>query len=624
MAPRKAKTIEPEPVGIEGEHVRVEETRVVERGESSGTNNKLDLILTQLAVVTQTIAHMDNWLNTLEQRRDPPRSHTSSYYRRNEPIGAVSEAFLGDARRASLGGLGVEPPRAHIHEPRHDPIRPQNNRHITHPQLTNETNGEPIHVGERARRGGERPTPEDIRRAFQEARHQNEPYQHRGQHQEGPRRQHENRSNHSMTLGDYDDDLDREIEMLNDTTYVNHEIELRNLKQTSTVQDYQTKFERLSSMVKNRPVESKITHFIGGLNEDIRIEMLRDPPTELRRCFALAKVIEEQFRHRDGQKKIHKPGFVSKPNANIINNKKVIVLLDTGSTHNFLNSNLAHLVGGKVTPQSSFNVLVGNGERMICNEVCKGVSLEMQKTPFTIDLYLLPIGGVDLVLGIQWMKPLKRTLLDWENMTLTFPKEGGGEITLEAINPNVDPKPALRALIANQPAFWLVSMVKEVVGAHTGALQNPREANFLSLPTASTMKGGIICCEAKSSTLTTENVKAPSRACVEISREVKAPLHIEDLGGLGLGDLDPPGLSGEDPNLPGPDGEGLGALSLGDEDLVYTRPVEESLVTHDLGNGGLGLVERTGDPNSDQGLVGLYPLEDSHGEARADPGDVGP
>ncbi|KAF3773793.1 hypothetical protein EJ110_NYTH54612, partial [Nymphaea thermarum] len=145
-----------------------------------------------------------------------------------------------------------------------------------------------------------------------------------------------------------------------------------------------------------------------------------------------------------------------------INNKKVIVLLDTGSTHNFLNSNLAHIVEGKITPQSSFNVLVGNGEKMVCNKVCKGVSLEMQKTPFTIDLYLLPIGGVDLVLGIQWMKPLKRTLLDWENMTLTFPKEGGGEITLEAINPNVDPKPALRALISNQPAFWLVSMVKDV------------------------------------------------------------------------------------------------------------------------------------------------------------------
>ncbi|KAF3774859.1 hypothetical protein EJ110_NYTH52125 [Nymphaea thermarum] len=371
-----------------------------------------------------------------------------------------------------------------------------------------------------------------------------------------------------------------------DTTYVNHEIKLRNLKQTSIVQDYQTKFKRLSSMVKNQPVESKIAHFIGGLSEDIQIEMLRDRPTELRKCFALAKVIEEQFKRRDARKKAYKPGFVAKPNTNVmrtappkkqfekrsvfrnnvpvkyisqqereerikkglcfycdeqfqpghkckqlqlyevvesedeleaneeidtdgtevakveeeaeeqeevlchaltnnglnamkvvgkINNQKVTVLLDTGSTHNFLNSRLAHLVEGKVTPQASLNVLVGNGERMSCNKVCKNVSLEMLKTPFTLDLYLLPIGGVDVVLGIQWMKPLKRTLLDWENMTLSFPKEGGGEVTLEAINPSVDPKSALWALIANQPAFWLVSMVQNVIPSTAEEEDRPAE-----------------------------------------------------------------------------------------------------------------------------------------------------
>ncbi|KAF3776086.1 hypothetical protein EJ110_NYTH49129 [Nymphaea thermarum] len=286
MAPRKAKTIEPETVEVEGEHVRVEETRVVERGESSGTNDKLDLILTQLAGVTQTIAHMDGRLNHLEQRRNPPRSHSSSYYRRNEPIGAVSEAFLGDARRASLGGPGID------------------------------TEG-----------------------------------------------------------------------------------------------------------------------------------------TEVAKVEEEAEVQEEVLCHALTNNGLNALKVVGK-----INNQKVIVLLDTGSTHNFLNSRLAHLVEGKVTPLASFNVLVGNGERMSCNEVCKDVSLKMQKTPFTLDLYLLPIGGVDLVLGIQWMKPLKRTLLDWENMTLTFPKEGGGEITLEAINPSVDPKPALRALDANQPAFCRCSL----------------------------------------------------------------------------------------------------------------------------------------------------------------------
>ncbi|KAF3783676.1 hypothetical protein EJ110_NYTH31993 [Nymphaea thermarum] len=429
-----------------------------------------------------------------------------------------------------------------------------------------------------------------------------------------------------------------------DTTHVNHEIELRNLKQTSTVQDYQTKFERLSSMVKNRPVESKIAHFIGGLSEDIQIEMLRDPPTELRKCFDLAKVIEEQFKRRDARKKAYKPGFVSKPNTNFvktappkkpienkpafrnnipikkvppghrckhfqlyevvesdeeievsedtegtevakvedeieikeeglchtltnnglnamkvvgkINNQKVIVLLDTGATHNFLNSRLAHLVEGKVTPQASFNVMVGNGEKLTCNEVYKDVSLEMHKTPFKVNLYLIPIGGVDVVLGIQWMKPLKRTMLDWENMMMTFPKEGGGEITLEAINPSV--------------------------GAATEVGEISREANFQSFPTTSKEESGFICCEVNSSTKA-ESELGPRRDCVENLREAKGTSCMEDLGGFDLGDLDPPGLGVE----------GLGAPSLEEEDPDPLSPEEEDLGTLGLGDGGLGLEKMT-------------------------------
>ncbi|KAF3780860.1 hypothetical protein EJ110_NYTH33024 [Nymphaea thermarum] len=333
MAPRKAKTIEPEPVGIEGEQARVEETRLMERGEPSATTNKLDLILTQLAGVSHTITHMDNRLNALEQRKDPPRSHTSSYYRRNAPIGMVSEAFLGDARRASLGGLGV--------------------------------------VGK-------------------------------------------------------------------------------------------------------------------------------------------------------------------------INNQKVVVLLDSGATHNFLHSRLAHLVEGKVIPQASFSVMVGNGEKMTCSAVCKNVCLEMQKTPFDMDLYLLPIGGVDVVLGIQWMKPLKKTLYDWENMTFSFPKEGGGEIILEAINPSVDPKPALKALIGNQPAYWLVSMV----GAASGVEEDLREANEAS--------------RVEDLDTTRLEIEGPSAPCLEK----------------------------EDPNSPSSDEEDLGAMDLDDGGLGLERNVPKPVPDDSLGVSG--------------------------------------
>ncbi|KAF3792666.1 hypothetical protein EJ110_NYTH11284 [Nymphaea thermarum] len=66
------------------------------------------------------------------------------------------------------------------------------------------------------------------------------------------------------------------------TSFVNYEVELRNLKQLCSVQEYQSHFERLSCMVRNRPEEALIGHFIGGLVEDIQIDMLAQPPVELR------------------------------------------------------------------------------------------------------------------------------------------------------------------------------------------------------------------------------------------------------------------------------------------------------------------------------------------------------
>ncbi|KAF3783212.1 hypothetical protein EJ110_NYTH32579 [Nymphaea thermarum] len=344
------------------------------------------------------------------------------------------------------------------------------------------------------------------------------------------------------------------------SSYVDFDIELRNLKQTTSVQEYQARFEDLASMVDWTP-KALIAAFVGGLKDEIQIDVQAEPNTELRKCFAKARSVEDRQHKKQALYRQWRPPSAVKIRE-IPQQPKMLPAPPK-----------------KVEPKPVYRSRIPptltreEREEMIWNKQC------------------------------FWCKE------NWD------PSHRCKHIRVYSVEQELYEENE-----GDLPP--VIEEVEEVeVGAHTGALQNPREANFLSLPTASTMKGRIICCETKSSTLTTENVKAPSRACVEISREVKAPLHIEDLGGLGLADLDPPGLSGEDLNLPGPDGEGLGALSLGDEDPVYTRPVEESLVTHDLGNGGLGLVERTGDPNSDKGLVGLYPLEDSHGEARADPGE---
>ncbi|KAF3792123.1 hypothetical protein EJ110_NYTH12211 [Nymphaea thermarum] len=78
-----------------------------------------------------------------------------------------------------------------------------------------------------------------------------------------------------------------------ESTYVDYDIELRNLKQTSSVQEYQSRFENLASMVDWTP-KSLIAAFIGGLKEEIQIDVRAERNTELVKCFAKARSIEER------------------------------------------------------------------------------------------------------------------------------------------------------------------------------------------------------------------------------------------------------------------------------------------------------------------------------------------
>ncbi|KAL6323861.1 hypothetical protein AAG906_005857 [Vitis piasezkii] len=65
---------------------------------------------------------------------------------------------------------------------------------------------------------------------------------------------------------------------------------------------------------------------------------------------------------------------------------ELIVLIDSGSTHNFINERIAELLQLPMVPTEPFNVKVAN--------------VLLQGIPFTLTLYSLPLIGLDMVLGL--------------------------------------------------------------------------------------------------------------------------------------------------------------------------------------------------------------------------------
>nr|KYP47145.1 hypothetical protein KK1_031245 [Cajanus cajan] len=83
-----------------------------------------------------------------------------------------------------------------------------------------------------------------------------------------------------------------------------------------------------------------------------------------------------------------------------ISNQPTTILVDGGSTHNFIQARVARFLNLDAKATNTLRVMVGNGSEIECHSICPGVELKIQGHKFVVDLHVLPISGADVVLGI--------------------------------------------------------------------------------------------------------------------------------------------------------------------------------------------------------------------------------
>ena len=103
-----------------------------------------------------------------------------------------------------------------------------------------------------------------------------------------------------------------------------------------------------------------------------------------------------------------------------IHGRKLHILIDSGSTHNFVNSKFVVKLGCCKVPAQVFRVNVANGEFLVCKATYPIVPMEIQGYRFDTSLYSLDLQGFDAVLSVQWLQSLGRVLHDWEKLTMEF------------------------------------------------------------------------------------------------------------------------------------------------------------------------------------------------------------
>jgi hypothetical protein len=82
-----------------------------------------------------------------------------------------------------------------------------------------------------------------------------------------------------------------------------------------------------------------------------------------------------------------------------IKHRKVIILVDSGNTHNFIHHRIAQETHCYIHAVNNFQIMIANGGSMKCGRHCENVSLQISDYHLKSHMFAIDMGGCNIVLG---------------------------------------------------------------------------------------------------------------------------------------------------------------------------------------------------------------------------------
>lgn len=112
--------------------------------------------------------------------------------------------------------------------------------------------------------------------------------------------------------------------------------------------------------------------------------------------------------------------------------RSLFVLIDSGSTHNFVDKNVASKLGCTLLPPGQSSVAVAGGGKLEVSARIKKLQWNFQHNVFDADFMVIPLGGCDMVLGVQWLEQWGPITWDFQQLTMKF-KRGEKYVLLHGL-----------------------------------------------------------------------------------------------------------------------------------------------------------------------------------------------
>ncbi|GKD44271.1 retrotransposable element Tf2, partial [Tanacetum coccineum] len=196
-----------------------------------------------------------------------------------------------------------------------------------------------------------------------------------------------------------------------DTEFEDPLSELKNLKCDSTVQKYHERFELLLNKVELPEVHA-ISLFLGGMPRSISLPVRMFKPKSLFDTTSLCKLQEATL--------------------------------------------AAHKDVRKINP---LQISVADGNKLTSESVCKGFSWLLHGERFTTDVMLLPLGGCDMVLGVEWetssLRGTTKSPMQWYSGKQLTKHVTQKAANLSSMNLCVPATSVMSLTVTNKPVFGI-------------------------------------------------------------------------------------------------------------------------------------------------------------------------
>lgn len=104
----------------------------------------------------------------------------------------------------------------------------------------------------------------------------------------------------------------------------------------------------------------------------------------------------------------------------LVGNHVVLILVDSGSSHSFINADLCHRLQLPLVSCDPATVKIADGTLLTCSAQVPAFTWWIQGYTFVSSIKVLDLGGYDAVLGMDWLSQYSPMQCNWAEKCLSF------------------------------------------------------------------------------------------------------------------------------------------------------------------------------------------------------------